>query len=410
MQHRGRLPASPPLTADAVAAATTDQSPMTAAPLTEGGQLRAGGAALPAVPCSCPHLVPLSAAGPAAGAAGPIAAAVGAHAATPTLSAGGSVGAARASGGGGAGDRTVICLAAVTSRLAEPDDWRCGACGTTEDLWLCASCGHIGCGQGIAGHARAHWARTSTATASSSSSAGGQLQLRSQLSQPSQALQQRAQAPAGPGDAADGVGRVLHAGGEAGAGEAAGRKRASWPSERPRGSRGRAAAAAAAAPAASTPAAGTAAAAAESSAAVAAPSATVTDRDGGVDSAASGGREPGVAPRGRSARAQSASSAPSSSSAAPAAAHVVASAAAAAAGTQKAVGVARGFGDAIIAGSSIGHGVGRSTGQPQSSHPLSSHPLSIAIGKESLKAAVYCYECGDFVVRCVRVRQAFMSS
>jgi len=42
--------------------------------------------------------------------------------------------------------------------IANPVKWKCRECGTREDLWLCMSCGHVGCGRLQPGkHAKKHW-------------------------------------------------------------------------------------------------------------------------------------------------------------------------------------------------------------------------------------------------------------
>lgn len=40
--------------------------------------------------------------------------------------------------------------------LAEPTSDRCEECGSTFNLRLCATCGHVGCCESQAGHGRAH--------------------------------------------------------------------------------------------------------------------------------------------------------------------------------------------------------------------------------------------------------------
>jgi uncharacterized UBP type Zn finger protein len=40
--------------------------------------------------------------------------------------------------------------------VASPSGARCEECGSTWNLRLCASCGHVGCCESQAGHARAH--------------------------------------------------------------------------------------------------------------------------------------------------------------------------------------------------------------------------------------------------------------
>ncbi|HXG25838.1 MAG TPA: UBP-type zinc finger domain-containing protein [Candidatus Binatia bacterium] len=41
-------------------------------------------------------------------------------------------------------------------QIAEPSGTRCEECGSTLNLRLCATCGHVGCCESQAGHARAH--------------------------------------------------------------------------------------------------------------------------------------------------------------------------------------------------------------------------------------------------------------
>jgi uncharacterized UBP type Zn finger protein len=40
--------------------------------------------------------------------------------------------------------------------VASPSGGQCEECGSTWNLRLCASCGHVGCCESQAGHARAH--------------------------------------------------------------------------------------------------------------------------------------------------------------------------------------------------------------------------------------------------------------
>lgn len=44
----------------------------------------------------------------------------------------------------------------VPGLLAEPSGSRCEGCGSSFNLRLCATCGHVGCCESQAGHARAH--------------------------------------------------------------------------------------------------------------------------------------------------------------------------------------------------------------------------------------------------------------
>jgi uncharacterized UBP type Zn finger protein len=44
----------------------------------------------------------------------------------------------------------------VPDKRAEPSGVRCEECESTRSLRLCATCGHVGCCETQAGHARAH--------------------------------------------------------------------------------------------------------------------------------------------------------------------------------------------------------------------------------------------------------------
>jgi uncharacterized UBP type Zn finger protein len=44
----------------------------------------------------------------------------------------------------------------VPESLAAPSGARCEECGSTFNLRLCATCGHVGCCESQLGHARAH--------------------------------------------------------------------------------------------------------------------------------------------------------------------------------------------------------------------------------------------------------------
>lgn len=44
----------------------------------------------------------------------------------------------------------------VPDSLAEPSGSRCEECGSGFNLRMCATCGHVGCCESQAGHARAH--------------------------------------------------------------------------------------------------------------------------------------------------------------------------------------------------------------------------------------------------------------
>ncbi len=45
----------------------------------------------------------------------------------------------------------------VPDRLAAPSGQRCEECGSTYNLRVCATCGHVGCCDSQAGDARSHW-------------------------------------------------------------------------------------------------------------------------------------------------------------------------------------------------------------------------------------------------------------
>ncbi len=51
--------------------------------------------------------------------------------------------------------RTPVCEHEPIAR-AEPQSDHCQECGSLVNLRLCATCGHIGCCESQAGHARAH--------------------------------------------------------------------------------------------------------------------------------------------------------------------------------------------------------------------------------------------------------------
>ncbi len=44
----------------------------------------------------------------------------------------------------------------IPAERAAPSGARCEECGSTFNLRLCATCGHVGCCESQAGHARAH--------------------------------------------------------------------------------------------------------------------------------------------------------------------------------------------------------------------------------------------------------------
>ncbi len=44
----------------------------------------------------------------------------------------------------------------ITENLAAPSGARCEECGSGYSLRMCATCGHVGCCESQAGHARAH--------------------------------------------------------------------------------------------------------------------------------------------------------------------------------------------------------------------------------------------------------------
>jgi uncharacterized UBP type Zn finger protein len=49
----------------------------------------------------------------------------------------------------------VLCAHAPTA-IATPSGSQCEECGSTFNLRLCATCGHVGCCDSQAGHGRAH--------------------------------------------------------------------------------------------------------------------------------------------------------------------------------------------------------------------------------------------------------------
>ena len=54
-------------------------------------------------------------------------------------------------------DLSSLTIAApASSRLSDPSKWACDECGSTDGLWVCTGCGHVGCGREASGHARAH--------------------------------------------------------------------------------------------------------------------------------------------------------------------------------------------------------------------------------------------------------------
>jgi uncharacterized UBP type Zn finger protein len=54
----------------------------------------------------------------------------------------------------GGGPRTAC--AHVPDSIAAPSGNACEECGSTHSLRMCATCGHVGCCESQAGHARAH--------------------------------------------------------------------------------------------------------------------------------------------------------------------------------------------------------------------------------------------------------------
>jgi len=42
----------------------------------------------------------------------------------------------------------------------QPEKSMCSICGTSENLWICVICGHVGCGRYKGGHAIEHWKET----------------------------------------------------------------------------------------------------------------------------------------------------------------------------------------------------------------------------------------------------------
>ena len=47
-----------------------------------------------------------------------------------------------------------------TQPFGSPVSNLCSVCDTTEDLWICLICGHVGCGRYKGGHAKDHWKET----------------------------------------------------------------------------------------------------------------------------------------------------------------------------------------------------------------------------------------------------------
>jgi uncharacterized UBP type Zn finger protein len=45
----------------------------------------------------------------------------------------------------------------MPEQLAEPSGNRCEECGSTFNLRMCATCGHVGCCESQAGDAEQHW-------------------------------------------------------------------------------------------------------------------------------------------------------------------------------------------------------------------------------------------------------------
>ena len=48
----------------------------------------------------------------------------------------------------------------VPDQLADPNAKVCEECGSTWNLRMCATCGHVGCCESQAGDAEAHWRST----------------------------------------------------------------------------------------------------------------------------------------------------------------------------------------------------------------------------------------------------------
>jgi len=51
---------------------------------------------------------------------------------------------------------TTITCEHIPEERAAPSGARCEGCGSTHSLRLCATCGHVGCCDSQAGHARSH--------------------------------------------------------------------------------------------------------------------------------------------------------------------------------------------------------------------------------------------------------------
>ena len=60
--------------------------------------------------------------------------------------------------------------AAARRVLCDPSAWACKVCGSTDGLWVCVSCGHVGCGRNShlpqlgGGHAKHHFFASSDAS------------------------------------------------------------------------------------------------------------------------------------------------------------------------------------------------------------------------------------------------------
>jgi uncharacterized UBP type Zn finger protein len=52
--------------------------------------------------------------------------------------------------------RAIVACPHTPEALTSPQSDRCQECGSDFNLRLCATCGHVGCCESQAGHARAH--------------------------------------------------------------------------------------------------------------------------------------------------------------------------------------------------------------------------------------------------------------
>ena len=54
--------------------------------------------------------------------------------------------------GSGGNDSGKCCFV-----LADPLQWRCNSCASTDGVWVCLSCGHVGCSRYASSHALHHF-------------------------------------------------------------------------------------------------------------------------------------------------------------------------------------------------------------------------------------------------------------